>query len=224
MDLLPPVAGLLVALGGPPLVAFYGERLTSGTRSLTPHLFCQAVLMGLLVAILLIVLVWEGAPVSSRGLGYIGLSTVVWAAGIAALFIFLLGPVILRVPGWLGQPGFKKTLANLQRLPVWYLLLAVLVAGTVEELLYRGFAIDRLAQLVGSDWLAVALVSALFGLAHVPSWGWAPALTTMFSGIVLAVFYLWHRDIVANILAHIVIDFVGIVLPALLSKTKRTVS
>lgn len=45
---------------------------------------------------------------------------------------------------------------------------------------------------------------------------WTPGLTTMFFGAILAAFYLWYRDIVANILAHVVIDFVGIVLPTLL--------
>ncbi len=176
------------------------------------------------MAIMLIVLVWEGAPLSSLGLRPVGLSTFAWAAGIAALFIFLLGPVILRIPEWLGRPGFDRPLADLQKLPVWYLLLAVLVGGSVEELLYRGFAIERLAHIIGSDWLAAVVVTAMFGLGHVPLWGWTPALTTMIPGAVLTIFYLWHRDITANILAHVATDFVGIVLPMLLAKKRGTES
>ena len=224
MEMLPSIAGLLIALGGPPLVAFYGTHGASRPESLATNLLCQAALLGLLMAIMLIVLVWERAPLSSLGLRPVGLSTFAWAAGIAALFIFLLGPVILRIPEWLGRPGFDRPLADLQKLPVWYLLLAVLVGGSVEELLYRGFAIERLAHIIGSDWLAAAAVIALFGLGHVPLWGWTPALTTMIPGAVLTIFYLWHRDITANILAHVATDFVGIVLPVLLAKKRRTES
>ena len=91
----------------------------------------------------------------------------------------------------------------------------------MEEVLYRGFALDHLARLSGSDWMAAALVVAAFGLAHVPLWGWAPALTTAISGAALTLFYLWHRDLAANIAAHVATDFVGIVLPALAAKPRR---
>ncbi len=224
MELLPSIAGLLVALGGPPLVALYGTRTASKPASLTTNLLCQLALLGLLLAIVLIVLVWEQAPLSSLGLRGVDLSTFTWAAGVAALFIFVLGPIIVRMPKWLSQPGFEKPLGDLQKLPVWYLILAVFIGGSVEELLYRGFAIEHLAHIIGSDWLAAATVIAMFGLAHVPLWGWAPALTATFSGAVLTIFYLWHRDLVANILAHVTTDFVGIVLPVLLAKTRRTAS
>ena len=60
----------------------------------------------------------------------------------------------------------------------------------------------------------------VFGFAHVPMWGWEPSLTTVVSGGVLTLFYLWNRDLNANIIAHVAIDFVGIVLPLLLTKAK----
>ena len=224
MEMLPSIAGLLIALGGPPLVAFYGAHGASRPESLATNLLCQAALLGLLMAIMLIVLVWEGAPLSSLGLRPVDLTTFAWAAGIASLFVFLLGPIILRLPEWLGRPGFEKPLAGLQKLPVWYLLLAVFVGGSVEELLYRGFAIERLAHIIGSDWLAAVAVIALFGLGHVPLWGWTPALTMMIPGAILTIFYLWHRDIAANILAHVTTDFVGIVLPVLLARTRDPAS
>ncbi len=220
LETLPSIFGLLVALGGPPLVALYGTRFAAKPTSVKTNLVCQFALLWLLALVLVVVVVWEGAPLSSIGLRQVGLSTFAWAAGIALLFIVVLGPVFLRLPGWLGQPGFAKPLGTLQEMPLWYLTVAVAVGGSVEELLYRGFAIEHLGRLIGYEWVAAAAVVVMFGLAHVPMWGWAPALTTMLSGAVLTIFYLWHRDLVANILAHVTTDFVGIVLPVLLARVR----
>jgi membrane protease YdiL (CAAX protease family) len=42
-----------------------------------------------------------------------------------------------------------------------------------------------------------------FGLAHVPAWGLGVALgADLPFGIVMTLFYLWRRDLLANILAH----------------------
>ncbi len=218
MEMLPSITGLVVALGGPALISFYGTRPAGGSPGLAENLLCQLALLGLLAAVLAIVLAWEGAPLSSLGFRGIGLSTLMWGVGIAVLFVIGLGPIIMRVPGWLGLPGFEAPLEGLRTQPLWYLILAVIVGGTVEEILYRGFALERLAGLAGSDWVAAVVVVVLSGIAHVPLWGWAPALTTMFSAAVLTVFYLWHRDIAANILAHVATDFVGIALPVLLAR------
>jgi len=220
METLPSITGLVVAPAGPVLISLYGTRLAKGSPSLMENLLGQLALLGLLAAVLAIVLVGEGAPFSSLGFRGLGLSTFVWGVGIAALFVFGFGPIIMRVPGWLGLPGFEEPLGHLRTLPPWYLILAVVVGGTVEEILYRGFAIAHLAGLVGSDWAAAAIVVVLAGIAHGPLWGWAPALTTVFSGAVLTGFYLWHRDIAANILAHVATDFVGIALPVLLAKVR----
>ena len=133
----------------------------------------------------------------------------------AATFILAVGPIVLRVPAWLGQPGFERGLADLHALPTWFLTLAVIIGGVVEEILYRGFAIGHLGSLFQSQWLAAIVVVIAFGLAHWPLWGWAPALTTVLSGALLTAFFLVHGDLTANILAHVATDFVGITLPAL---------
>ena len=128
----------------------------------------------------------------------------------------LLGPLLLRLPGWLGLGGFAPTLARLASLPLWYLLLAVLVGGVAEEILYHGYALDRLGILLGSPWFAGLMVVLLFGLGHIPLWGIGQALTTTISGAALTLFFLWHGDLLANIIAHVATDFAGIVLRRLI--------
>jgi membrane protease YdiL (CAAX protease family) len=48
------------------------------------------------------------------------------------------------------------------------------------------------------------MISAvIFGLAHIPTWGVAFALgVDLPFGIVMTLFYLWKRDLIANIIAH----------------------
>lgn len=58
-----------------------------------------------------------------------------------------------------------------------------------------------------------------FALAHVPLWGWGPALTTLVSGAIFAGAYAWQRDLFPLIVAHIVTDMAGLVLPRLAVKS-----
>lgn len=211
------LVGLLLALAGPSLIALLGR----GSYTLGSLLLGQALLAGLAAAVIAIVLLWEEQPLSSIGLRRPGWSTLAWGAGMAAFFILLLGPLLLRLPGWLGLAGFAPTLARLSSLPLWYLVLAVLVGGVAEEILYRGYALERLGVLLGSPWLAGLIVVLLFGLAHISLWGIGPALTTTISGAALTLFFLWHGDLLANIVAHVATDFAGIVLHPLLRRLKR---
>ena len=91
----------------------------------------------------------------------------------------------------------------------------MIVGGITEELLYRGYAVERIATLRGSYWLGDLISVLVYGLAHVPMWGWGPALTTILSGGILTLFFVWRGDLVANIIAHVVTDLAGIVLASL---------
>jgi membrane protease YdiL (CAAX protease family) len=215
------VAGVLIAMLGPAAIALYGTRVAARPGTLRTNLTCQAMLAALVGAILSIVVLAENRPLASLGLRWPSVSTFLWALGMSVLLIGVLGPVLLRLPAWLGLRGFERTLADLTRLPVWSLAVAVIIGGIAEEILYRGYALERLTALLGNGWLAGALVVAFFGAAHVPLWGVGPALTTMVSGAALTAFFLWHGDLVANILAHVATDFVGIVLGPLLMAARR---
>ena len=204
------IAGLLLALFGPPLIALWGRH----SSALSVHLAGQALLAGLAAVVVAIVLA-NGNLLTSLGIGGLSASTFLWAAAMAAFFIFIAGPLLMKLPVVLGRPGFETGLASLNRMPTPYLILAVVVGGIVEEVLYRGFALQVLAELTGNQWLAAVVVVIAFGLAHVPLWGLIPALTTMISGAILTVLFLVHHDLTANILAHIATDMAGIVLPRL---------
>ena len=100
--------------------------------------------------------------------------------------------------------------------PLWLRVFALITAGIVEEALYRGYAIERLTALTGRRWLAALIALAGFSLAHVPFWGLAALAAPLLGGGFFTLVYLWRRDLVACMVAHIAVDSVGLLIaPAL---------
>ena len=166
--------------------------------------------MWVIAVVLLLIVRGEGLPLSSVGLG-----TARWMKSI--LWGFLLAVICLGVAGGLiALTGFNGGEAGkaLERLPLWLITLIVIRAGAVEELCYRGYAIERLQALGLPGWLSAAIPLAIFAVGHWTG-GWANILLALVLGGILAASYLWRRDLVANIIGHFLVDFVGNVLPKL---------
>ena len=90
----------------------------------------------------------------------------------------------------------------------------MLRAGVVEELFYRGYAIERLQAVgLGRSW-AVAIPLIIFSIGHWTG-GVANIVIALALGGILTGFYLWRRDLVANMFGHFAVDFIGNVLPKL---------
>ena len=101
-----------------------------------------------------------------------------------------------------------------EKLPLWLITLIVFRAGVVEELFYRGYAIERLRMIgLGRFW-SVTIPLVIFSLGHW-SGGAANVLIALAAGAILTGFYLWRRDLVANMIGHGLVDFVANVLPRL---------
>jgi membrane protease YdiL (CAAX protease family) len=102
----------------------------------------------------------------------------------------------------------NPTVAAFSKLPVWLLVFIVFRAGIVEELFYRGYAIERIESLGLNQFWAVVIPLTIFGVAHWTG-GWANILIALALGVILSVFYVWRRDLVANMIAHFLVDFIG---------------
>ncbi|MDF2627772.1 MAG: Abortive infection protein [Symbiobacteriaceae bacterium] len=83
-----------------------------------------------------------------------------------------------------------------------------LQAGIGEEVLFRGYLITRLER-AGLKWWACILLSALvFGLVHVPGYGWAASLPkAIWLGIPTAAYFWFRRNLGPLMVAHTVLDF-----------------
>ena len=163
-------------------------------------------------ALLVIIRRGEGLSFRSIGLGtYRSWKSIAWGFLIAVVSAAVVGG-LAYLTGYGHGPGS----AAFEKLPLWLITLIVIRAGVVEELFYRGYAIERLRMIGLGPFWSVTIPLVIFSLGHW-SGGAANILIALAAGIILTGFYLWRRDLVANMIGHGLVDFVANVLPQLFS-------
>ena len=179
--------------------------------------FVSAILKEALIwfnAVALIVIIRRGEHLPMRS---IGLGTARWWKSILwGLVIAMVSAVVVGALAHLTSYGHGPGSAAFEKLPLWLIAAIVLRAGVVEELFYRGYAIERLQMIgLGRFW-SIAIPLVIFSLGHW-SGGAANILIAFAAGVILTGFYLWRRDLAANMIGHGLVDFVANVLPKLFS-------
>jgi uncharacterized protein len=156
--------------------------------------FASAVLKEALIwlnALALIVIIRRGEHLPMRS---IGLGTARWWKSILWGFVLaVVSAVVVGALAYATSYGHGPGSAAFEKLPLWLITAIVFRAGVVEELFYRGYAIEHWSG--GAANILIAFVAAL----------------------VLTGFYLWRRDLVANMIGHGLVDFFANVVPALFS-------
>ena len=179
--------------------------------------FASAVLKEALIwlsAAALLVIIRRGERLSFRS---IGLGTCRWWKSIAwGLVIAIVSAAVVGGLAYLTGYGHGPGSAAFEKLPLWLITLIVFRAGVVEELFYRGYAVERLRMLGLGQFRSVTIPLVIFSLGHW-SGGAANILIALAAGAILTGFYLWRRDLVANMIGHGLVDFVANVLPRLFS-------
>ena len=109
-------------------------------------------------------------------------------------------------------------ITRLAELPLGLHLPMVFTAGITEEILFRGYPIERLNTLTGSLGLSAALAYVVFVLLHIPFWGLGPGIQIGVWSLLVTGLYVWRRNLPACMLMHILNDaFAFLLLPVLLS-------
>jgi membrane protease YdiL (CAAX protease family) len=164
------------------------------------------------IALLLIIRFGERLSFRSVGIGRATIkSSLGWGAIIAVVCLVLAAGIAALIHYTGGESG-----AALAKLPLWLITVIVLRAGVLEEVFYRGYAIERLEALGLNRFWAGTIPLLIFGVAHWTG-GWANIVIALVLGAVLTLFYLWRRDLVANMIGHFTVDFVANVVPRLFS-------
>lgn len=144
------------------------------------------------------------------------------AAGVAAGIVMELFSTFVSVPflsRLTGAPPdlseFRSTVGNVKLLLLW-LVLNWTLAAFGEEVAFRGYVMNRLADLGGRTrgaWLfSLATSSALFGWGH-GGQGLTGMVQEAFAGFLLGVLYLWSgRNLTVPIVAHGVANTLAFVL------------
>ncbi len=205
--------GLLLALGAPTLApvvvsVFLGSQQT-GARiawGIVVHWINFA-------AVIAVVILLERQRLNSIGLRRLHWWTI--PLGVVAGLAII--PISALVSKALGASADARFAAFLQALPFTTRVLLVLTAGVFEETLFRGYALERLASAFKSEWAAAAVTVVIFTLAHVPAVGLTHLLPVFIASVLITLLYLWRRDLVVNIVAHLTIDGVGLLLIPVLS-------
>jgi membrane protease YdiL (CAAX protease family) len=207
---LPTIVGLIFALGWPlVLAALVPNQNLANQRQDILVLFCEWVSVGILFAI---VAGWERLPFLSS-VGFRPLQRTDW------IFIAVLVGITVVMAGVLAaiRPALSGTnaaqLRQVVSAPLGLRVALVLTAGICEEILFRGYALERLQLFTKNIWIAGLVGTILFTLAHSPRYGFKPDLIGVFAiSAILSIVYIWRRNIAGCIVLHWLIDGFGLLL------------
>jgi len=179
-------------------------------------LMLQEVSMWLLfIFIILWIYFIEKKTISSIGWKGMTGKTIVGGLGIGLILFIVFGisNVIIQTLGF----ELNKDLAEMfAKQPLLVLVLIALRAGVVEEVLYRGYAFERIYKLTKSKLLAGLLPLIIFTLAHL-AWGAGHLIFVFFAGGLFTILYALKRNLALVIIAHFTVDIIAlIILPKLL--------
>jgi membrane protease YdiL (CAAX protease family) len=161
----------------------------------------------LAMALVLIVLFWEKRPLTSIGLRMPRSGDVPPALGALVAF-YLIG----FTGNSLGSVSNPKAFPIFYALP-WIVRLWMLSVLVCEEIMFRGYFIERVEQLTGRTWIAAALSCILFGLAHASGWGFGYIFVVAAVGASYATLYVRRRNLPACMIIHFVTDMPLLWLP-----------
>src|SRR5215510_14202620 len=114
------------------------------------------------LALLAIIRRGEHLPMRSIGLG----TARWWKSILWGFIIAIVSAVIVGALAYLTGYGHGPGSAAFEKLPLWLITAIVFRAGVVEELFYRGYAIERL-RMIGLDrFWSVVIPVVIFSLGH----------------------------------------------------------
>lgn len=208
-------AGLVSALLVPPLYALVARPILFPDASAPlATAVGLAVLWVLVLALLALVRIGEGRPWRSIGLRPLPLRWLAAAVGIG-IGLSLLVPLLGALAATLLPADDAATVGSVVERSWPVLLVAVITAAMTEEVLFRGYAMERLLELTGSTWLAVLVPLAAFTLTHAGGWSTAHVVGVVLPlGLALGLLYLVRRNLLLNVVVHFLIDVPLVVLAA----------
>jgi uncharacterized protein len=154
----------------------------------------------------------------------IGLSTRNWPqevlVGILLFIPFSLAvgliESLLRGAGLTAPPELPQALLLRERMDYLLALPFLVIVAFAEELIFRGYLIQRIGRLAGSLKAAVIISSVIFALGH----GYQGALGVAavgVMGVLFGVIYLWRGNLIAPMVMHFIQNFIGLIVAPLWS-------
>jgi membrane protease YdiL (CAAX protease family) len=167
--------------------------------------------------LLAVILLWERQSLSSIGIRKTTWNDVLWG------FVgFLLGALVFGITTpvikALHLTGTESGILQLGKLPILFRLAIVLTAGITEEIIFRGYVIERLNILTGRIGWGAAIGYFVFVVLHLPFWGWGGTIQIGLWSLVVTILYVKRRNLPACMLMHVLNDaYAFLLLPNLLA-------
>jgi membrane protease YdiL (CAAX protease family) len=117
--------------------------------------------------------------------------------------------------------GNQQVTGQLLAQPFLLRLLLVITAGVFEETAFRGYALERLAELTHSKWIAAAVTLGFFVMGHAPAFGWSNLAPVLVASVFVTLLYLWRRDLILNIVAHSTVDGIALLIAPIVMHMQR---
>lgn len=146
-------------------------------------------------------------------IGFTGFSvwTVVWGMGAAVVLLALSGAASFLTYKFIRASNHTPAqIEALVRGSLAYALFLALRGGVVEEVLYRGLAIEQITALTGSRGAAALIATLIFVIAHLVHFDLVQLIPIVIASAGFAALYLWRRNIWINIVAHTLIDAIAL--------------
>ena len=99
-------------------------------------------------------------------------------------------------------------------MPLILVVALIISAAVFEEILFRGYPLERLTELTHHRWIALVVTVPLFVIPHLMFFGPQWLLYQGSGTLVIYVLYLWRRNLVACMLLHLLINL-PILIPAI---------
>lgn len=113
----------------------------------------------------------------------------------------------------LGAEQMQSDMADFSDTGILERLFVALTAGVTEELLFRGYALERIESETGSRLLAAASSAVAFVLAHKSdTWSWKSLVLIAQPATLISAFYLRTRDLLAAMTVHALNDAIGLLM------------
>lgn len=200
------LAGLLLALGVVSLPFSDWDHEFADVGHLVGN---EAIWWIYIAAMLFYVRKVERRPLSSIGFRRPGLGNTLIgvAAGVVVLAVFAAMYFVVLPALHLGDAVASTASGSaLMTTPWWWRFISTVRAAVSEEVLFRGYAMQRVEELSGSRAIALLLSLTVFTIDHVAYWGWSHELIVATGGLAFSLLYLWRRNLWVNIIAHFIVD------------------
>ena len=175
----------------------------------TQHLLVLQIVLALLVCLLVAgMLALRKQPRASIGwtadrfLANTGIGIIIWIGIMLLSMAMALGLFVFWPEGYKDLANNRQTVADiLGDITLVQIFALCVVVSIYEEVIFRGFVLNRLRHLIRSNLLAVFFTSLVFGGLHIYQGPIAVALVFAL-GMVLGFVVLWRKSLMPAIVAH----------------------